>query len=63
MTFFLLTISVVIFVFSLKGVLKRYKNQESFWDLQLYHSDVIGLVVSIGLFVVAILKVIGFEIS
>lgn len=63
MNYFLLILSIIFFVIGLHGVIKRYNNQKSFRDLQLYQADLLGLFVGLVLFIVVILRMLGYNIK
>lgn len=63
MNYLLLSLSIIISIISIRGVIKRYNDQSSFKNLQMYQTDVLGMVVGIALFVVSILRIIGYDIK
>ncbi len=48
---------------SIRGVIRGYNDQNSFKKHQIYITDVLGMVCGIGLFRLAILRLIGFDIK
>jgi hypothetical protein len=63
MDFFLLIISIPIMYFTIRGVKKRYNNHDSFKERRSYYSDVLGMLCGIGLFIVSLLRIFGYDIK
>ena len=63
MDYLLLIISIPIMFISIRGVIRGYNDQNSFKKHQIYITDVLGMVCGIGLFLLAILRLIGFDIK
>lgn len=63
MTYIILIAAIVVFIISLKGVIKRYNNLEAYNSLYYYRTDVLGLLVSFGFIVVMILKLLGYNVK
>ncbi|TNE55663.1 MAG: hypothetical protein EP338_02500 [Bacteroidetes bacterium] len=58
----ILLLSLPILYFTIRGVVKRYKDHGTYKKQKLYYADLLGMLIGIALLVISLLRLLGFDV-